>query len=229
MGIQPLPVSFCPLRPPSKHKGFSQTCAYIPSPPPTPPASHSKFDWTLARMSADSPSLSADSAHDLFRQPWAPIQTPPTPPLFASAPLKSSLCPSVGALPRPARQQQWRQCSCVTSARWPLCRRASAGALWHGVAVVSARTIKTNFLLRRQQHFNACGHRGPAAFVGVGKRGGRVCLSAVRGEFFEEQRCRRDSQNEAFHGQKPKTARSNKGAGEGRQRISPQRVTRNVK
>ncbi len=73
-GKQPVPVSFCPLRPPPYIKALVRRVPTFPRPPPPP--SQSKFGWTPAQMSTDSPSLSAALAHDLLWQlaPRAELQ-----------------------------------------------------------------------------------------------------------------------------------------------------------
>lgn len=115
-GINSWPLCLCcPFKPPP----CVQTCACTPLRPLH--LQRRKFDWTPAQASTDSPSLSADLAHERLWQlaRWAEFQTPPTPLLFPVPffyPLKNSLLSSVGMPPRRVQQQSWRQCSCVMRA-----------------------------------------------------------------------------------------------------------------
>lgn len=119
-----IPWVFLSVEGPLLHKSCGQTCAYTPrtpTPPPPPAIFYCrKFDWTVAQMSTDSPSLSADLAHGSSgKQAHGPRSKrrprPHCSPCPALHPKKTSLYSSVGTRPRLAQQQSWRQCCAVTA------------------------------------------------------------------------------------------------------------------
>lgn len=127
---------FCPLRPPPNIKALVRRVPTFPR----PPAPQSEFDWTAAQLSTDSPSLSAELAHDLLWHRGLRSKRHPHPPFFffcSSCPI----CPRK-KLPEPRRRHAAKTGTTTTTmASVPVCSEcavwgASAGTLWHAVVVV---------------------------------------------------------------------------------------------
>lgn len=108
--IQLVPVSFCLLRPPSNIKASVRRVPAFPGLPSQPPPSQPKFAWPPARMSANSPALCADVAHDQFWHHRPSFQCHPR--LYCSPVLpKNLLVPKRRHRARPSTAQT--RCRCV--------------------------------------------------------------------------------------------------------------------
>lgn len=130
------PCLCCPFKPPP----CIQTCACTPLRPLH--LQRRKFDWTPAQTSTDSPSLSADLAHERLWQlaRWAEFQTPPTPLLF---PVPFFLPPK--KVPALKRRHAAKTGTTTIMASVLMCNACAATASFGTAALLLQQIIRTSW------------------------------------------------------------------------------------